>query len=237
MNLKIGESKTFKLPIWLKAVDMIYEKNGLRLERQRGGIACLNVNSGSRRDAYAAIPLGPVKDLNAVGFTVKVHSKSRTLFSVGGVKFVIDYASKKVSTNLLGLRVFGSKEWGENVQAPWRPEYQTLFGLPMPPAEMDRETAKLFWQWFYGNEVDIIQMVNGTKKESKSIYKQLELWLAPVFPYEKASNLEVELKCGDGENTFIFRHGGSEKLQADAQEFYELMPENMAKRWDFVLEE
>ena len=237
MELKIGESKTFTLPIWLKAVDILHEKNGLRLERQRG-IACLNVNNGSRRIAYAAIPLGPIKDLNQVGFTVKVHSKSRMLFSVGAVKFVIDYAAKKVSTNLVGLRIIGSKEWGDHVQIPWRGEFQTLFGLPMPPAEMDRSTAELFWQWFYNNEVDIISMVQGDKQKSKSIFHQIDLWLCPVFPYEKQSRIDFDLLCKDvGDNTFVFRHGGSEKLMADAVTFGELMPENLAKRWKYVIEE
>ena len=44
MVLNLGETKSFKLPLMLKAIDMIYEGNGLRLERQRGGILCLNVN-------------------------------------------------------------------------------------------------------------------------------------------------------------------------------------------------
>lgn len=237
MELKIGESKTFKLSFWLKAVDIKCGDNCMRLERQRGGIACLNINNGSRRIAYAAIPLGLIKDLNAVGFTVKAHSKTRALFSVGAVKFVIDYAAKKVSTNLIGLRIFGSKEWGENVQAPWRAEFQTLFGLPMPPAEMDRDTAKLFWQWFHANEVDIINMIKGGKKENKSINKQIELWLSPVFPYEKVANIDFDLECGEGEHTFTFHHGGNEKLMEDAPAFGGMMPENLAKRWDFVIEE
>lgn len=238
MELKIGESKTFKLPIWLKAIDMLYEKNGLRLERRRGGVAYLNVNSGSRRDVFACVPLGLVKDLNQVGFTVKAHSKSRTLFSVGAVRFVIDYNAKKVATNLIGLRVFGSREWGENVQIPWRGEFQTLFGLPMPPQEMDQATARLFWQWFSNNEVDIINMVRGTRQQSKSIFQQMNLWLCPVFPYEKQSRIDFDLICKEaGDNTFIFRHGGSEKLMEDAVTFGEMMPESMAKRWKYIIEE
>ena len=91
MVLNLGETKSFKLPLMLKAMDFIYEGNGLRLERQRGGVLCLNVNSGRRKDAFAAIPLGPAKELNAVGMNIKVHSNSRILFWVGNVRFVIDY--------------------------------------------------------------------------------------------------------------------------------------------------
>lgn len=236
MELKIGESKTFKLPIILKAVDIVNEKHGLRLERKQGN-AILYVTNGSRFNTYAGIPLGPIKALNEVGFTAKVHSKSRMLFNVGAVKFVIDFGAKKVATNLVGLRVGGSKEWGENVQMPWRGEFQTLFGLPMPPMEMDEATARLFWQWFNVNEVDITQMVNGDKKQSKSIFQQIDLWMCPVFPYAKGSEIDFDVKCGEGDNTFIFRHGGHEKLMADAESFGALMPESMAKRWAFVIEE
>ena len=236
MELKIGESKTFKLPIWLKAVDMNFEKNGLRLERKKGN-AILYVNNGSRFNTYAGVPLGPLKILNDVGFTVKAHSASRMLFNVGSVRFVIDYAAKKVSTNLVGLRVGGSQEWGDRVQTPWRAEFQTLFGLPMPPMEMDKDTARLFWKWFSINEADIVQMATGDKKQQKSIYQQINLWICPVFPYAKPSEIDFELKCGEGDYTFIFRPRGNAQLAADAQAFYEEMPESMEKRWSFVLEE
>lgn len=236
MELKIGESKIFKLPIWLKAVDVTCEKNGLRLERKSGN-AVLYVNNGSRRTAYAAIALGSLKDLNEFGFTAKAHSKTRMLFSVGSVRFVIDYAAKKVATNLIGLRAVGSKEWGDYVMNPWRAEYQTLFGLPVPPMEMDRNAAQLFWQWFHANEVGIISMRNGGKKEAKSIFQQIDLWLCPVFPYVKGSQIDFDLICKEGDNTFIFRHGGHEKLMEDAPAFGALMSENMANRWKFVIEE
>ena len=237
MVLNLGETKTFKLPFMLKAIDIIHEGNGLRLERQRGGIVCLNVNSGSRRDAFAAIPLGPAKELNAVGMNVKALSKTRTLFWVGNVRFVIDYGAKKVATNLLGLRIFGSKQWGDHVQMPWRGEFQTLFGLPMPPAEMDRGTAQLFWMWFNNHEAEIITLVNGSKKEAKAVNQQIHLWMCPVFPYAKAGEIDFDLHCGDGDNTFIFCHGGHTQLMAEAEEFASLMPENMAKRWNFLSQE
>ena len=236
MNLNIGESKTFKLPFWLKAIDIACDKNGLRLERKNGN-AILYVNNGSRFNTFAGVPLGPLKPLNEVGFTVKAHSKSRMLFNVGAVKFVVDYAARKVSTNLVGLRVGGSKEWGDHVQAPWRAEFQTLFGLPMPPMEMDKDTARLFWQWFHVNEADIVKMLCGDKKQNKSIFQQIDLWLCPVFPYAKVSEVDFDLKCKEGDNTFIFRTHGHEKLIADAQAFCNEMPDSMASRWNFVVEE
>lgn len=236
MNLNIGESKTFKLPFLLKAIDIVHEKNGLRIERKNGN-AILYINNGSRFTTYAAVPLGSIKHLNKRGFTVKVHSGSRMLFNVDTVRFVIDYASRKVSTNLVGMRVGGSKEWGDHVQTPWRGEYQTLFGLPMPPMEMDKVAAKLFWQWFHVNENGIVKMVCGDKKQQKSIFQQINLWVCPVFPYARGTEIDFDVKCSEGDNTFIFRPRGNARLLEDAQAFCDEMPENMAKRWNFVVEE
>lgn len=237
MELKIGESKTFKLPIWLKAVDILYEKNGLRLERQRGGIVCLNVNDGSRRTAYAAIPLGRVKDLNQYGFTVKIQSKARTLFNVGNVKFVIDYAAKKVATNVLGMRIMGSKEWGDHVQSPWKPEYMPLFGLPKPEPVMDRKTGEIFWKWFHENESAIITFSQKGRKETRIIEEQINLWMHQVFPYDKGADVKFKLVCKDEPYGILFTLDGQEQLAEDAQTLAEMMPDALKRRWEFILQE
>lgn len=236
MELKIGETKSFKLPFILKAVDIACEGNGLRLER-KGESAVLNVNNCSRRTVYAAIPLGRIKDLNQVGFTVKAQSKTRMLFSVGAVRFVIDYASRKVATNLIGLQVAGSKEWGETVQMPWRAEYLPLFGLPLPPMEMDRNTAEYFWMWFREAESTITTLVGKSRKDAKRVCHQIELWLYPVFPYVKNGKMDFDLESKDYDQTFIFRCGGDEQLAADAAAFGRMMPEGLQKTWKFVVEE
>lgn len=236
MELKIGESKSFKLPFILKAIDILCEGNGLRLETSGGNIY-LYANNGSRRNKYCTIPLGYKRDLKGVEYTVKAQSKTRLLFSVGAVKFVIDFAAKKAATNLIGLGIYGSKEWGDNVQIPWRAEYLPLFGLPLPPMEMDRNTAGLFWQWFHANEADIVRLLNGTKKESKAVLHQIDLWLCPVFPYVKSSKIDFDLECKDSGHTFSFYHGGDEQLKEDAAAFGAMMPEGMERQWKFVVEE
>ena len=58
-----------------------------------------------------------------------------------------------------------------------------------------------------------------------------------LIPYAKPSDIDFDLECADGDNTFIFRHGKHEKLMAEAEEFMSLMPENMAKRWKVIIEE
>lgn len=236
MNLKVGESRTFKLGFWLKAIDISCESMSLRLERSRGSI-CLYANNGSRRSYYCAMPLGGAKTLKGFEYTVKAQSKTRMLFSVGQVKFVIDFAVKKAATNLVGYQIYGSKEWGDHVQLPWKAEFLPLFGLPMPPAVMDKQIAELFWKWFWENESAIKELASGKSKEVKHLNTQLQLWLSPMFLYIKSGAIDVKLECGETENTFIFHHGGNEQLAADAELFGTMMPEALARDWDFVLEE
>lgn len=236
MELKIGESKTVKLSFWLKGVDITCEGNGISIARQNG-TAVLNVSDNKCRKVYAAVLLGKIKDVNAFGVTVKVHSKSRWLLSVGSLRFVIDFAGKKAATNVLGLLILGSAEWGENVQIPWRADYLPLFGLPQPPEELDRNTAELFWKWFHGSEADIIRLLGGNKKESRAVFRQVNLWLCPVFPYIKGKQMDFDLRCKDDGNLFIVCHGGDERLKEDAEAFGKMIPEALAGQWKIVVTE
>lgn len=236
MELKVGETKTVKLLFILKAQDFWCEKNGLRLERSNGSI-CLYVNNGNRRVRYCAMPLGSARNLKGFEYTVKAQSKTRMLFSVGAVKFVIDYAAKKVATNLVGYLVSGSEEWGTNCQIPWSAEYLPLFGIPMPPAEMDRTIAELFWKWFWENETAIVKLAGGSRKEAKLLASQIELWLCPTFLYEKGANINFKVVCNEKENVFYFYHGGHEQLKTDAEAFGAMMHEKLKDHWKFVLEE
>ena len=236
MSMKIGEEKSAKLPIWLKALDFNYENNGLRLERFKG---CLHlyVNDGSRRNRFCAMALGQASDFKGFDFHAKVQSKTRMLFWVGRVRFVIDYAARKVATNLVGFQVAGSKQWGEDVQMPWRAEFMPLFGDPMPPMEMDEGAGKLFWQWFHMKEASIVDLMEKGRKEAKIVYKQMDLWMAPVFPYAKPGQAGVVLNCGNDGHTFLFQCGGNEKLLEDAEKFGALMPEGLRRVWKFEVEE
>ena len=236
MSMNIGEEKSAKLPIWLKALDFTQEKSGLRLERFNGNLY-LYVNDGTRRKRFCTMPLGRAADFKGFPFHAKVQSKNRMLFWVGRVRFIIDFAAKKVATNLMGFQVTGSKQWGEDVQMPWRAEFMPLFGDPMPPMEMDENAGKLFWQWFHLKEGSIVELVEKGRKEAKIVYKQFDLWLAPVFPYAKPGQIDVELKCSNDGHTFFFRCGGNEKLAEDAEKFAEFMPEGLRRVWTVEIEE
>ena len=236
MSMNIGEEKSAKLPIWLKALDFVHEGCGLRLERFNGNLN-LYVNDGSRRKRFCTMSLGRASDFKGFPFHAKVQSKTRMLFWVGKVRFVIDFAAKKVATNLMGFQVAGSKEWGEDVQMPWRAEFMPFFGDPVPPMEMDENTAKLFWQWFHLKEGSIVELMQKGRKEGKIVYKQMNLWLAPVFPFAKPGQIDVQLQCSNDGHTFVLRCGGNAQLWEDADRFAELMPEGLRRVWSFRVEE
>lgn len=236
MKLNVGESKIVKIPFWVKGVDVSCGSNCLSLDRQNG-CAYLKMGTGTPRNVCATFPLGRVKELNEHGFHVKAQSKTRMLVSVGRALFVIDYAAKKAATNVVGLRAYANGGWGDHVQSPWRAEYLPLFDQPLPPDEMDRGVAQLFWKWFANNELDIIKLLGEGKKEEKEVFRQTNLWLCPVFPYAKSSRINFDLRCREDDRTFLFFHGGSGRLMADAEEFGKMMPEHLARRWKFVIEE
>ena len=236
MDLKIGESKTVKLPFILKAQDFYCEGNGLRLERNNKGLISLYANDGSRRKRFCTIPLGYARDLKGMSYTAKAQSKSRMLFNVGNVRFVIDFAAKKVASNLIGFSIYGSKEWGTGVQMPWRAEFQPLFGLPMPPMEMDKAAAELFWKWYLANEPSIVSMVSKSRKDAKNVIRHVELWMYPVFPYVKSNKLDFDLTCDEKQRVFTFFCGGDAQLQEDAAVFGDMMPDILKREWKFVIE-
>ena len=78
---------------------------------------------------------------------------------------------------------------------------------------------------------------NKGKKEEKSVYYQTHLWLCPAFPYVKPNAIRFELEPNDEKHRFVFHHGGNEALMDDAPAMGGLMPEGLADRWDFEIEE
>lgn len=236
MELKIGESKTFKLPIWLKAVAVSCEENGVWIARQNGN-AVLNFSDKKCRKVYAAVLLGTIRDVNQFGIQVTAYSKNKMLVSVGSIRILIDFAAKKAATNVLGLLVYGTAAWGENVQIPWRADFLPLFGLSQPADDLDRNTAEVFWKWFHGSETDILRLLGGSKQESRAVMRQVNLWLCPVFPRIRGKQMDFDLRVKGEEYLFIIRCGGSEELKHDAEEFAAMLPEALAKQWKVVVTE
>ena len=236
MKLTTGNVESVKFGLFKNRFLFEADQRGFVLEKDDGAV-CLYATDASHESIYCAIPMGPYKNLKYFQFYLFCPDDQKLLCAVGRALFVVDYAAKKIATSVVGLRAFGNGEWGENVQMPWRGDYPALFDQPANTDDMDLNFAKLFWHWFSVNETDIVKMLGMGKKEEKSVYYQTHLWLCPAFPYVKPNAIRFELEPSDEKHRFVFHHGGNEALMDDAPAMGGLMPEGLADRWDFEIEE
>lgn len=98
---------------------------------------------------------------------------------------------------------------------------------------MNEDAAKSFWTWFEKNEEWIIQCI--TNHDSAFVWA-IDEELKPVFPYFKGE-LEFQLGYNDGAGEFFFFHFGKKELIRDGEALGKLMPAEIAKRWQFILDE
>jgi len=97
---------------------------------------------------------------------------------------------------------------------------------------MDEQAAKEFWGWFVENEEWIINCI--ANHDSAFIWA-IDERLQPVFPYFKGE-LEFLLGHNNGKGEFIFNHLGKKDLIRDGQRLGELMPLELAEKWQFTME-
>ena len=98
--------------------------------------------------------------------------------------------------------------------------------------EMNIKAAEEFWAWFSENEEWIISTykTNGMK-----VIYAVDEKIKPVFPYFK-KELEFQLGFNDGKGDFFFFHLGNKNLFKDGKTFGDMMPEELKKRWNYILE-
>ncbi len=97
---------------------------------------------------------------------------------------------------------------------------------------MNENAAKSFWQWFIEKEEWIITCI--TNQDSSFVWA-IDEKLKPVFPYFRGE-LEFQLGYNNGNGEFFFFHLGKKNLVRDGESLGKLMPEEIAKRWNFILE-
>lgn len=97
---------------------------------------------------------------------------------------------------------------------------------------MNEEAAQLFWAWFEEKETWIIDCISN---HDSSFIWAIDERLKPVFPYFK-KELEFQLGYNNGIGGFFFFHFGKRGLVRDAHILGEMMPVELAKRWQFILE-
>lgn len=107
-----------------------------------------------------------------------------------------------------------------------------MFGL-FAKKGMDEEAARAFWKWFAEKEEWMIKCISS--HDSAFIWA-IDERLKPVFPYFKGE-LEFQLGYNNGVGEFFFFHFGKKDLARDGEAFGKMMPPEIAKNWQFILEE
>lgn len=92
--------------------------------------------------------------------------------------------------------------------------------------------ATSFWKWFEENEEWIIDCIS--KSNPEFIWK-IDSLLKKVFPYFK-KELEFQLGVNKEVREFFFYHFGNKNLMRDSETLKNMMPENIGKRWKFIID-
>ncbi|MBE6958327.1 MAG: hypothetical protein E7447_04165 [Ruminococcaceae bacterium] len=99
--------------------------------------------------------------------------------------------------------------------------------------EMDVHAAKAFWSWFAEKEEWIVSTI---KTNGMDVVWAVDAQIKPVFPYFK-KELEFQLGFNNGKGEFFFFHLGNKNLMRDGVLFADMMPNDLAERWKFIIEE
>lgn len=97
---------------------------------------------------------------------------------------------------------------------------------------MNEDAAKYFWMWFGEREDWIINCIDN---HDSAFVWAIDERLKPVFPYFKGE-LEFQLGYNNDVGEFFFFHFDKKELVRDGQTFGKMMPVELAKRWNFILE-
>ena len=97
---------------------------------------------------------------------------------------------------------------------------------------MNEEAAKQFWTWFEENEEWIITCIAN---HDASFVWAIDERLKPVFPYFQGE-LEFQLGYNNDVGEFFFFHFDKKELVRDGEILGNLMPSEVATRWQFILE-
>lgn len=97
---------------------------------------------------------------------------------------------------------------------------------------MNEEAAKSFWEWFAEKEAWII---NCIANHDSAFVWAIDERLKPVFPYFKGE-LEFQLGYNNGVGEFFFFHFGEKDLIRDGEALGRMIPPEIAKSWQLILE-
>lgn len=102
----------------------------------------------------------------------------------------------------------------------------------MQKKELNVVAAENFWKWFVENNDWIINNVNTNGMD---VIWAIDEQIKPVFPYFR-KELEFQLGFNDGVGEFFFFHFNDRNLKRDAEIFKSMIPNELAKTWEVILE-
>ena len=109
---------TFKFKLFSGKVQMFSEAQmGIVVEKEPD-VVCVYGTDAKNQEIFCAVPLCHPKFLKGAEYTVDFCESQRARVSVGDLRIIIDFGSKKCANNK-ALKCFGSNSWGENVQIDW----------------------------------------------------------------------------------------------------------------------
>lgn len=246
MILEVGKAGKARFIRFIKKTN-IFEcgPNGMVLERENNVIT-LYVTNARCSEIYCVIPLGGNEILKKNKFMGVAYSPEIMLLYGGDIMVMVDFGARKVSVNKPGIKATGKRDWGEDVQIPWKPQYNAMFGLAAGTEVLESgEPEKVqpdcgdqaqFWAWFAEHEEEIVDKTIASGEEAEMMNARIRVQLAVAFPYEKPGSIEFQLG-GDGEkNEFAVFHFNRERMKRDAEELGRLMPEALKERWTYHTE-
>lgn len=256
MELEVGKAGKARFIRCIKKTN-IFEcgSNGLVLEREKNRITLYATNNRCS-EIYAVVPLGGSEILKKNKFVGVAYSRDIMLLDGGDIMVMVDFAQKKVAVNKTEIKVTGKKDWAENVQLPWCPEYNVMFGMaanipvmeegqklsgePVAQEPVQEEPltqrAEKFWQWFTEHEDEIIDLSSAGGDQEEIINARVRARLALVFSYERPGEIEFSLNNDGEKNVLSVYHFNKEKMRSDAQELGTMMPNALKENWKYETE-
>lgn len=235
MELDIGKAFQVRFGFMRKNTYMFENPpHGVVLEHEEGQVD-LYVTNAAHNEIYCVLCLGSDRELKKFCYTVASYNGDIMLVDMGKYGLVVDFARKKVASNLPSFSVLRSG-WGEDVMESWRSAHDQMFGFESGAREMDRKAAEDFWAWFAENEPEIARQIAAGGDAAREMIGHIDGRLTPVFPYEKPQNIEFQLGCNGDSKEFFLYHFNDEQMVRDTAALGEMMPESVKEQWTFITE-
>ncbi len=117
--MQLTEAYSFKLKLFTKTYMFEFGEFGFVLEKEPQ-VVCLYVTNKAHTEIYAAMPLCRPGDLKKDTLTFLPIGNSSVSFAIepAGFRFFVDF-KRKQCTNNRDMKIFGSEQWGQDVQVKW----------------------------------------------------------------------------------------------------------------------